>query len=187
LSSLLEVRQRLESHRGVIVASLFIAQCVRTRRLVGPRGGNREADCGRRQRCRADIGRAGILRIHRPEAFARSISECSRSNGEAARGWGQRKLCPALLRLGTLDRSAKQAGLQTTSDSRNCRCGTRSQAPWSSREGWSMVYQPVWQAGSFSVRSNLNTQLLTGSIRADVAASDKILQIEEIRLFDGRQ
>ena len=46
---------------------------------------------------------------------------------------------------------------------------------------WRMVYLPVWQGGSFFVRSNLNPQLLSGAIRADVAASDKVLQVEEIR------
>jgi ABC-type antimicrobial peptide transport system permease subunit len=46
---------------------------------------------------------------------------------------------------------------------------------------WRMVYLPVWQGGSFFVRSNLNSHLLSGMIRADVAASDKVLKIEEIR------
>ena len=46
---------------------------------------------------------------------------------------------------------------------------------------WRMVYLPVWQGGSFFVRSNLNSKLLSGIIRADAAASDKVLQIEEIQ------
>ena len=46
---------------------------------------------------------------------------------------------------------------------------------------WRMVYLPVWQGGSFFVRSNLNSHLLSGIIRADVGASDKVLQIDEIR------
>ncbi|HVH72367.1 MAG TPA: FtsX-like permease family protein, partial [Candidatus Dormibacteraeota bacterium] len=46
---------------------------------------------------------------------------------------------------------------------------------------WPMVYLPARQGGSFFVRSNLTPQLLTGIIRAEVAASDKILQVQEIR------
>jgi len=46
---------------------------------------------------------------------------------------------------------------------------------------WRMVYLPARQGDSFFVRSTLNTQLLSGAIRADVAASDKVLQIEELR------
>ncbi len=44
-----------------------------------------------------------------------------------------------------------------------------------------MVYLPARQGDSFFVRSTLNTQLLSGAIRADVAASDKVLQIEELQ------
>ena len=50
---------------------------------------------------------------------------------------------------------------------------------------WRMVYLPVWQDGTFYVRSNLNPQLLAGIIRTDVAASDKILQIQEIRPLEA--
>ena len=50
---------------------------------------------------------------------------------------------------------------------------------------WRMVYLPVWQGGSFFVRSNLNPQVLSCIIRADVAASDKVLQIDEIRPFEA--
>jgi predicted permease len=46
---------------------------------------------------------------------------------------------------------------------------------------WRMVYLPARQGDSFFVRSTLNTRLLSGAIRADVAASDKVLQIEEVR------
>jgi predicted permease len=46
---------------------------------------------------------------------------------------------------------------------------------------WRMVYLPARKGDTFFVRSNLNTQLLSGTIRADVAASDKVLQVEEIR------
>jgi predicted permease len=46
---------------------------------------------------------------------------------------------------------------------------------------WRMVYLPARQGDSFFVRSTLNTQLLSGAIRADVAASDKVLQIEELQ------
>jgi predicted permease len=49
---------------------------------------------------------------------------------------------------------------------------------------WRMVYLPIWQGGSFFVRSSLTTQLLSGFIRADVAESDKVLQIDEIRPFE---
>jgi len=50
---------------------------------------------------------------------------------------------------------------------------------------WRMVYLPVWLGGSFFVRSNLNPQMLSGIIRADVAASDKVLHIDEIRPFEA--
>src|SRR5437773_7683 len=46
---------------------------------------------------------------------------------------------------------------------------------------WRMVYLPARKGDSFFVRSTLNTQLLGGAIRADVAASDKVLQIEELQ------
>jgi predicted permease len=46
---------------------------------------------------------------------------------------------------------------------------------------WRMVYLPARKGDSFFVRSTLNTQLLSGAIRADVAASDKVLQIEELQ------
>jgi predicted permease len=46
---------------------------------------------------------------------------------------------------------------------------------------WRMVYLPARKGDSFFVRSTLNPQLLSGTIRADVAASDKVLQVEEIR------
>src|SRR6059058_302432 len=49
---------------------------------------------------------------------------------------------------------------------------------------WRMVYLPARQGDSFFVRSTLNTRLLSGAIRADVAASDKVLQIEELRPLD---
>jgi predicted permease len=52
---------------------------------------------------------------------------------------------------------------------------------------WRMVYIPVgksWKGGSFFVRANVNAQLLSVVIRADVAASDKILHVEEIRHFE---
>jgi len=50
---------------------------------------------------------------------------------------------------------------------------------------WRMVYLPGREDGSFYVRSNLNAQLLNGFIRAEVAASDKILQVEKIRPFES--
>jgi predicted permease len=46
---------------------------------------------------------------------------------------------------------------------------------------WRMVYLPARKDDTFYVRSNLNSQLLAGIIRGDVAASDKVLQVEEIR------
>jgi predicted permease len=46
---------------------------------------------------------------------------------------------------------------------------------------WRMVYLPTGKGNSFFVRSTLNTQLLSGAIRADVAASDKVLQVEELQ------
>jgi hypothetical protein len=53
---------------------------------------------------------------------------------------------------------------------------------------WRMVYVPVgksWKGGAFFVRANVNAHLLSDIIRADVAASDKILQVEGIRPFEG--
>jgi predicted permease len=50
---------------------------------------------------------------------------------------------------------------------------------------WRMVYLPTRKADTFFVRSNLNPQLLSGTIRADVEASDKVLQIEEIRPLEA--
>src|SRR5215472_4374486 len=50
---------------------------------------------------------------------------------------------------------------------------------------WRMVYLPARKGDTFFVRANLNTQLLSGAIRADVAASDKVLQIEEIRPLEA--
>jgi predicted permease len=49
---------------------------------------------------------------------------------------------------------------------------------------WRMVYLPAGKGDNFFVRSNLNTQLLAGVIRAEVAASDTILQVQEIRPFE---
>ena len=46
---------------------------------------------------------------------------------------------------------------------------------------WRMVYLPAREGDSFFVRSTLNRQLLSGIMRADVAASDKVLQVEQIR------
>src|SRR6266550_3457979 len=46
---------------------------------------------------------------------------------------------------------------------------------------WRMAYLPTGKGDSFFVRSTLNTQLLSGAIRADVAASDKVLQVEELQ------
>ena len=44
-----------------------------------------------------------------------------------------------------------------------------------------MVYLPAQKGDSFFVRTDLNAQLLTGMIRADVAASDKTLQVQEVQ------
>ena len=49
---------------------------------------------------------------------------------------------------------------------------------------WRMVYLPAQKGDSVFVRANLNTQLLVGMIRAEVAASDRILQVQEIRPFE---
>jgi predicted permease len=50
---------------------------------------------------------------------------------------------------------------------------------------WRMVYLPARQGDSFFVRANLNAQLLAGIIRAEVAASDKTLQLQEVRPFES--
>jgi hypothetical protein len=50
---------------------------------------------------------------------------------------------------------------------------------------WPMVYLPAREGDSFFVRANLNPQLLAGFIRAEVAASDKILQVQDIRPFEA--
>jgi|SRR5438105_8370186 len=50
-----------------------------------------------------------------------------------------------------------------------------------------MVYIPAgksWKGGSFFVRANVSAHLLSGIIRAEVAASDKILQVERIQPFE---
>jgi ABC-type antimicrobial peptide transport system permease subunit len=47
-----------------------------------------------------------------------------------------------------------------------------------------MVYIPTgksWKGGTFYVRANVSEHLLSGTIRADVAASDKILQVEGVQ------
>jgi ABC-type lipoprotein release transport system permease subunit len=50
---------------------------------------------------------------------------------------------------------------------------------------WRMVYLPYRQGDSFFVRTNLNAQFLAGIIRAEVAASDKTLQVQEVRPFES--
>jgi predicted permease len=50
---------------------------------------------------------------------------------------------------------------------------------------WRMVYLPVQEGESFYVRTNLKEQLLSGLIRADVAATDKILEVEDVRPFES--
>jgi len=50
---------------------------------------------------------------------------------------------------------------------------------------WRMVYLPYRQGDSFFVRANLNAQFLAGIIRAEVAASDKTLQVQEVRPFES--
>jgi len=52
---------------------------------------------------------------------------------------------------------------------------------------WRMVYIPAgksWKGGTFFVRANVGEHLLSGIIRAEVAASDKILQVERIQPFE---
>src|SRR5437868_3547820 len=46
---------------------------------------------------------------------------------------------------------------------------------------WRLVYLKVRNGDSFLVREAIDTRLLSGAIRADVAASDKVLQIEELQ------
>jgi ABC-type antimicrobial peptide transport system permease subunit len=46
---------------------------------------------------------------------------------------------------------------------------------------WRMVYVPAQQMGSFLVRANLDARLLSGIIREEVPAADKLAQIEQIR------
>jgi predicted permease len=46
---------------------------------------------------------------------------------------------------------------------------------------WRMVYLPAQKGDSFFVRTDLNAQLLTAMIRADVAASDRTLQVQEVQ------
>jgi predicted permease len=50
---------------------------------------------------------------------------------------------------------------------------------------WRMVYVPEWKGGTFYVKTNLNAQLVSGIVRAEVAAADKIAQVEEIRPFEA--
>jgi len=50
---------------------------------------------------------------------------------------------------------------------------------------WRMVYLPARQGDSFFVRANLNAQFLAGIIRAEVAASDKTLEVQEVRPFES--
>ena len=50
---------------------------------------------------------------------------------------------------------------------------------------WRMVYVPGWKVdGGFFIRANLNAQLLSDIIRAEVTATDKIAHIERIRPFE---
>jgi predicted permease len=46
---------------------------------------------------------------------------------------------------------------------------------------WRMVYLPAQRGDNFFVRANLHPQSLAGIIRASVAASDKTLQVQEVR------
>ena len=46
---------------------------------------------------------------------------------------------------------------------------------------WRMVYVPGRQGGSFLVRANVDARLLSGIIRDEVSAADKLAQIEQIR------
>jgi predicted permease len=49
---------------------------------------------------------------------------------------------------------------------------------------WRMVYLPTWKAGSFFVRTDLNPALLSGIIRSEVVATEKILQVDRIRTVE---
>jgi ABC-type antimicrobial peptide transport system permease subunit len=44
-----------------------------------------------------------------------------------------------------------------------------------------MVYVPTWKEGSFLVRANVDPRLLSGILREEVPAVDKLAQIEQIR------
>jgi predicted permease len=46
---------------------------------------------------------------------------------------------------------------------------------------WRMVYVPTWKEGSFLVRANVDPRLLSGILREEVPAVDKLAQIEQIR------
>ena len=48
-----------------------------------------------------------------------------------------------------------------------------------------MVYLPAQEGESFFVRTNLNGQLLSGLIRADVGATDKIAEVEDVRPLES--
>ncbi|HEV2196197.1 MAG TPA: ABC transporter permease [Candidatus Acidoferrum sp.] len=50
---------------------------------------------------------------------------------------------------------------------------------------WRMVYLPAQEGESFFVRTNLNGKLLSGLIRADVAATDKIPEVEDVRPLEA--
>jgi len=50
---------------------------------------------------------------------------------------------------------------------------------------WRMVYVPEWKGGTFYVRTNLNAQLVSSIVRTEVAATDKIAQVEEIHPFEA--
>lgn len=50
---------------------------------------------------------------------------------------------------------------------------------------WRMVYLPAQEGESFFVRTKLNGKLLSGLIRADVAATDKIPEVEDIRPLES--
>jgi predicted permease len=50
---------------------------------------------------------------------------------------------------------------------------------------WRMVYVPGWKVdGGFFIRAHLNARLLSDIIRAEVTAADKIAQVERIRPFE---
>ena len=50
---------------------------------------------------------------------------------------------------------------------------------------WRMVYLPTQEGNSFFVRTNLNGKMLSGLIRADVAATDKIPEVEDVRPLES--